>query len=292
MKINTFWFLMAHFLDISGFASPRTASWKEYVNQFSDKDFATKANAEWHSMPTNQEGNLIEEATNGNIRAQVFLGMVHYTGRPDVPQSYHKAFRWLKAAARENHPVAYELLGVMYKNGQGCEKNYEKALESFNKAIENGGRSSAWLHLANMHHKGKGVPKNDHKALHFFYEGMQRNPELKKIFELIYVVQNDKEIMPYLANIYEGKQPLEKEIKLHKDQDNCENDHSYSYINSKEVQAAFKIFCAIIDKNDYEENNFLQLIFDNSDEFKKDMRLKDFIKILKKICIILEKPIL
>jgi TPR repeat protein len=71
--------------------------------------------------------------------AQFALGMWHYHGKEDVvPQDFGQALNWCIKAAKQGHVLANFDLGVMYKNGQGCEKNLKSALDYFQQAADAG----------------------------------------------------------------------------------------------------------------------------------------------------------
>lgn len=73
-----------------------------------------------------------------------------------------EAFRWFLAAATRGHPPAMIQVGLMYSNGDGVEKDLEKA--------------SSWLRPANV--KGSAIGKTLLAECFLYGKGLTRNPEL------------------------------------------------------------------------------------------------------------------
>ena len=58
-------------------------------------------------------------------------------------------------------------LGIMYANGDGVEKNEQKAVELYKKACD-GGEMAGCTNLGFMYANGNGVEKNEQKAAELF----------------------------------------------------------------------------------------------------------------------------
>lgn len=69
----------------------------------------------------------------GNSYAQFELSAI-YDEKGDIKTSVE----WLRKAAEQDHEIAQHNLGVAYVKGEGVERDFEKALEWFLKAKENG----------------------------------------------------------------------------------------------------------------------------------------------------------
>ncbi|RVZ67215.1 sel1 repeat family protein, partial [Helicobacter pylori] len=52
-------------------------------------------------------------------------------------KEYERAASFYKSAIKNGEPLAYVLLGIMYENGRGVPKDYKKAVEYFQKAVDN-----------------------------------------------------------------------------------------------------------------------------------------------------------
>ncbi|KAI8068946.1 hypothetical protein BDF21DRAFT_465909 [Thamnidium elegans] len=97
----------------------------------------------------------------------IFVTRLLYGLRDDSKQSWEKAFEWMTKAAKYNVGVPQMLLGNLYRNGLGCEKDYNLAIEWYKKAAENGERT-AIAQIAIMYHYGYGVPVNYNEALRLY----------------------------------------------------------------------------------------------------------------------------
>ncbi|MBU6474991.1 MAG: sel1 repeat family protein [Alphaproteobacteria bacterium] len=83
-------------------------------------------------------------------------------------KEYAIAAAHLKAIASDSYPEAEELLGIMYQNGQGVQKNTPLALKWLN-AAANAGRGLAAHYLAITYYTGDGVQKNPVTAAMWLY---------------------------------------------------------------------------------------------------------------------------
>ncbi len=79
---------------------------------------------------------------------------------------YATAFSEFSIAASKDDPVAQNLLGTMYAQGLGVERNYKLAFDWFQKA-QALGSAEAMANLARMYAKGLGVPQNNTAALQY-----------------------------------------------------------------------------------------------------------------------------
>ena len=101
---------------------------------------------------------FISLAEAGDIRAQTYIGMMHFNGLA-VPRNFESAAHWYEKAAKEGHPHAQFHLGWMYDNGKGLEKNNELAFTWFESAALQG-HPRAQNNLGVMYFKGDGVEKD------------------------------------------------------------------------------------------------------------------------------------
>ena len=92
---------------------------------------------------------LTDAAIQGHHQAQLDLG--YYNGRSDVglPQDYLRAKYWYEKSAANGDAIAFNNLGVLYRDGKGVTQNNAKALENFSTAIEYG-YEEAYCKLGNM----------------------------------------------------------------------------------------------------------------------------------------------
>ena len=68
----------------------------------------------------------------------------------------------------------------MYENGHGVEQSYEKAVEWYRKAADQG-NAAAQYNLGNMYSWGKGVEQSNEKAAEWYRKAAdQGDPDAKK----------------------------------------------------------------------------------------------------------------
>lgn len=77
---------------------------------------------------------------------------------------FENAQKSLEPLLGSEHPGAQELMGIMYRMGQGVEKDPAKAFELLSKAAD-AGRPLAQHHLASMYFAGEGTAKDSSQAL-------------------------------------------------------------------------------------------------------------------------------
>jgi TPR repeat protein len=104
-------------------------------------------------------GDWEKAAEGGHPMAAYLLGQLYEQGR-GVEQSEWKAFEYYKMAAASGQAQAAVKVGLLYRDGNkrlGIKKNYEKALQSFEK-----GALQSWpesqFYLADMYRRGLGTP--------------------------------------------------------------------------------------------------------------------------------------
>jgi TPR repeat protein len=76
---------------------------------------------------------------------------------------YDTVAKHLTPIANGSYPLAMEMLGIMYRNGQGVPKNPQEAVAWLTKAAE-AGRPIAQHHLANMAYNGEGESADPTRA--------------------------------------------------------------------------------------------------------------------------------
>jgi len=105
-------------------------------------------------------------ASQGNIQAQNYLGLVYLNGI-GTAVNQNIAYEYISSAASGGYPEAQYNLGRMYKYGVGCDISFDKAIYWFKKAISNGNQRAAYT-LGYMYFKGFGVPQDYEKAISWF----------------------------------------------------------------------------------------------------------------------------
>jgi len=102
----------------------------------------------------------------GNTTAQNNLGVMYHNGE-GVERDYNKAIYWYLRAAEHGHKVAQNNLGVIYRNTPAIEQDYKKAFFWFSESAKQGYRD-AQLNLGVMYRYGEGIKKDYKKAFRYF----------------------------------------------------------------------------------------------------------------------------
>ena len=103
-------------------------------------------------------------AEQGNIHAQLWLGVFYEQGRDGVKQDYLEAIKWLSMAAKQGQPDAQVTLGQMYENEEGVPRDYGLAAYWYRKAadhnIDLGGARVGADSLAQLYQDGHATPQD------------------------------------------------------------------------------------------------------------------------------------
>jgi len=75
-------------------------------------------------------------AEQGEVRAQLWLGVSYEQGQNGVERDYRQAFKWLSMAAKQGQPDAQYTLGQMYEDGEGVPQDYRLAAYWYRKAAD------------------------------------------------------------------------------------------------------------------------------------------------------------
>lgn len=94
-------------------------------------------------------------------------------------QDYDTALKYLTPAANKGHAEAQEVLGFMYINGLGVEKNNRLAFEWMKKSAENGNALAQWK-VATMFLDGQGVERNEAEVLKWATMATEQNVDEAK----------------------------------------------------------------------------------------------------------------
>jgi hypothetical protein len=83
------------------------------------------------------------------------------------------AFRYFFAAARMSYPKAYYNLGLIYKEGEGVRQNFRKSFKNFYEAYKAGYMLACYA-LGYYYYKGIGVKQSYKNAVYYFVEGAKK----------------------------------------------------------------------------------------------------------------------
>ncbi|MBQ6277898.1 MAG: sel1 repeat family protein [Bacteroidales bacterium] len=95
-------------------------------------------NTEDSKSTVNNIDELIKNAENGNVEAQIEVGMLYYNGTDYVKKDCAEASHWFRMAAEQGSAEGQYRLGRMYDYGEGEEKNEEMALLLYRRAASQG----------------------------------------------------------------------------------------------------------------------------------------------------------
>ena len=114
-------------------------------------------------------------AKRGNAEAQNMLGYMYRYGQ-GVPQDFTQARKWYRLAADQGNARAQNNLGAMYRQGLGMPQNFQEALKWFRRAAEQG-NGGAQNHLGLMYFEGQGIGKDVIQAYKWAYLSAQQGVE-------------------------------------------------------------------------------------------------------------------
>jgi uncharacterized protein len=106
-------------------------------------------------------------AEQGHAEAQNMLGYMYRFGE-GLPQDFEQARQWYRRAADRGNATAQNNLGAMYRQGLGVPQDYQEAFRWFLRAAEQG-NGGAQNHLGLMYYKGEGVEKDLVQAYKWAY---------------------------------------------------------------------------------------------------------------------------
>lgn len=97
-------------------------------------------------------------AVQGDPAAQNMLGLMYRYGQ-GVPQDYETARLWYRRSADQGYAMAQNNLGMLYRLGLGGPQDFQEAFRWFLRAAEQGD-AGAQNHVGLMYYRGEGVEQN------------------------------------------------------------------------------------------------------------------------------------
>lgn len=115
-----------------------------------------------------------------DAKAQFNVGLIYANGL-GVQKDTQKAQTWFEKAAKQGNGVAqYNLAQMYHKEGKKDVHAYEKAKYWYEKSIEAGIKES-YNNLGMLYLQGNGVEKNEQKAFLLFQKGAEHGDALAKV---------------------------------------------------------------------------------------------------------------
>lgn len=135
-------------------------------------------------------------AAAGDARAMNDIGVLYYEGH-GVTKDYQRAREWYEKAAAAGNGPAMANLGFIYMEGLGVTKDYNQARQWYEKGAA-AGAGRAMAHLGYMYEHGYGVPKDYEQARRWFEKGVSTKDgramaNLGAMYEYGYGVPKDYE---------------------------------------------------------------------------------------------------
>jgi hypothetical protein len=105
-------------------------------------------------------------AERGDGTAMLVLGMLYFDGK-GVDRDYKAALSWWRAAAEAGNNRARNNIGYVFLQGLGVQQNYREAAKWFEVSASNKD-AYAYKNLGRMHEEGRGFPFDPRKALEMY----------------------------------------------------------------------------------------------------------------------------
>jgi len=122
----------------------------------------------------------------GDALSQYLLGKM-YADAKGTEKNMRQAANWYTQAAKQGHSQAQATLGFMYSKGNGVNQDYSEAANWYQKAAEQG-HMNAQHNLAYLYSLGKGVAKNYQQAAYWYQKS---------------AIQGDADAQNSLGKLYE-----------------------------------------------------------------------------------------
>lgn len=118
---------------------------------------------------------LKRAAKHGNGNAYFLLGNLYYGNYDNtcVQKDDKKAFEYWEKAVELREPEGGSNLAFAYMSGIGCEKNVEKAIDTYKQAVENGSGFSANKLYSIFRYGLSGVEKDEKLAKYYLFKAAE-----------------------------------------------------------------------------------------------------------------------
>jgi len=138
-------------------------------------------------MYSEKISDLISKAEKGLTSYQIELGDsylngIGYDGKA-FPQDFSKAKYWLEKAHERGAFTATVILGTMYENGNGVDKDTLKAIKLYEHAASQGAYLPC-LYLARIYSKGIDIPLSVKKATKWYKQVLLFEGEIESEVEM------------------------------------------------------------------------------------------------------------
>jgi TPR repeat protein len=132
---------------------------------------------------------LLISSKNNNARAMFFLGELY------LEKDKEKAFNWILKGAKNGNRCAKNSTGNNYFNGVGVKKDYKEAKLWFERSVKEDNFMHSYYNLGVMYEKALGVEKNYEKAIEYYNKGIDNTH--KKSLRGLYRILSNKNYKKY-----------------------------------------------------------------------------------------------
>lgn len=122
---------------------------------------------------------FIKANEQGHLDTEYYIGLIYASSSTDLNLNYKEAIKWWKISVEKKDERAQYNLGILYHNGNGTKKDFEKAFELYNDSIANG-NNSAYYNIGLMYYKGEGRKVDKIKAYENWKLSKQYGNDLAK----------------------------------------------------------------------------------------------------------------
>ena len=111
-------------------------------------------------------------AEQGHVGAQFWLGLMYRRGQ-GVERDHVEAVKWFRKAGERGNAVAQFFVGLAYARGQGVQRDFAEAVRWYLKAAEQG-QASAQNNLGYLYGIGKGVREDNAESARWYLKAAEQ----------------------------------------------------------------------------------------------------------------------
>ncbi|GBB87085.1 hypothetical protein RclHR1_13550003 [Rhizophagus clarus] len=134
--------------------------------------------------------NSLEKLAESGDENAMFNLAYNYENGEGIEKNLEKASHWYKKATENCNEDAMFGLAISYENGKETEKNLEKAFYWYQKAAESNYKDAMYC-LANCYYNGDGTEKNLEKAF-YWYQKAAENGNVDAMYNLAICYRNEE----------------------------------------------------------------------------------------------------
>lgn len=106
------------------------------------------------------------------------IGRIYYKGGNGVTSDYQKAISYFEKGIKDDCPMSLNHMGLCCLYGKGCEADSQKALQLFEKAITLAPNAAEpYANIGIMYYEGMGVTRDYDKAVEWLKKSVEVNPD-------------------------------------------------------------------------------------------------------------------